>query len=87
MSEPRTREELEEAKSEAIEEAGLQKEREFLLKALGRNQWSVVMAAREANMPVTEFQKIMKKHHIDGKVGSTWDPSKNNGYTCTGGAS
>ncbi len=67
MNRPKTREDLEKEKSLAAEEAVLRMEREFLLNALGRNDWQVEIAARDVNMSPEEFRKMMEKHRINGR--------------------
>ena len=67
MNGPRTREELEKEKSFLAETVAFRMEREFLLNALGRNNWQVDMAARDVHMSPEEFRKMMEKHHINGR--------------------
>ena len=67
MNGPKTKEELEREKAEVEMETSLRIEREFLLNALGRNRWEIVMAARDVNMSSMEFRNLMKKHQISGR--------------------
>jgi transcriptional regulator with GAF, ATPase, and Fis domain len=68
MSDIQAADEFEREKQELTGEVGIRLEREFILNALGRNDWVVELAAREANMSVRGFRELMSKHQINGEV-------------------
>jgi DNA-binding NtrC family response regulator/tetratricopeptide (TPR) repeat protein len=61
---PRTYQDLLRSKKEARSLAVQRLEREFLLRALTRNNWNVSRAAQETNMDRRQFHGMMKQHAI-----------------------
>jgi DNA-binding NtrC family response regulator len=50
------------------EEAVVPLERAFLLKALDRNDWNITRAAEEVGMQRSNFQSMLKKQGISGRL-------------------
>ncbi|MBC8870837.1 MAG: sigma-54-dependent Fis family transcriptional regulator [Planctomycetes bacterium] len=61
---PKTGQELKNRKKELREKSVEQVERQFVIEALNRNDWSVTKAAAEVGMQRPNFQALMRKYHI-----------------------
>lgn len=61
---PRTNAELKKIKKEIRQKAVAEVEKDFILKALEKNEWNVTRAAAETGLQRTNFQSMMKKHGI-----------------------
>ncbi|MBW1763639.1 MAG: sigma-54-dependent Fis family transcriptional regulator [Deltaproteobacteria bacterium] len=61
---PSTNEELKQIKSEIRQKSVVDVEKRFVLKALVENQWNVTCASKKVGLQRSNFQKLMKKHHI-----------------------
>ena len=72
---PRTGDELKRSKKAAREKSVEAIEKAFVLEALKRNAWNVTRSAEETGMQRTNFQALMKKHHIRLR-GATGDPDE-----------
>jgi transcriptional regulator with GAF, ATPase, and Fis domain len=64
---PRTGEALKRVKQAAREKSVEHIERLFVLEALKRNGWNVTQSANETEMLRSNFQALMKKHHIHAR--------------------
>jgi len=75
---PRTGEELKRIKKAAREKSVEAIEKAFVLEALKRNAWNVTRSAEETGMQRTNFQALMKKHHIRlrGAEGAADEPDE-----------
>jgi len=72
---PRTGDELKRSKKAAREKSVEAIEKAFVLEALKRNAWNVTRSAEETGMQRTNFQALMKKHHIRLR-GANGDPDE-----------
>jgi transcriptional regulator with PAS, ATPase and Fis domain len=61
---PSTNEELKRVKKEIRQKAVMKVEKNFITNALIQNEWNVTRAAKKAGLQRTNFQALMKKHHI-----------------------
>ena len=61
---PSTNEELKRIKKEIRQKAVMKVEKNFVTNALIQNDWNVTRAARTVGLQRTNFQALMKKHHI-----------------------
>ncbi|NQT56890.1 MAG: sigma-54-dependent Fis family transcriptional regulator [Desulfobacteraceae bacterium] len=61
---PSTNEELKKLKKEVRQKAADRVEKNFLLHALGQNNWNVTRASEKVGLQRTNFQNLMKKHAI-----------------------
>ena len=61
---PRTWDELKDAKKKIKDAAAEDIERAFLLQALSRNNWNVTKTAQDTGLQRTNFQALMRKHHL-----------------------
>jgi DNA-binding NtrC family response regulator len=61
---PSTNEELKKVKKEIRQKAVNKIEKNFILNALMQNSWNVTRAAKNAGLQRTNFQALMRKHHI-----------------------
>jgi DNA-binding NtrC family response regulator len=61
---PTTNEELKEVKREIRRRAVDKVEKNFVLRALSKNDWNVTRAAKEVGLQRTNLQKLIKKHAI-----------------------
>jgi len=61
---PETNEELKKLKKDIRQKAVNKVERNFVLNALMQNDWNVTRAAEKVGLQRTNFQNLMKKHHI-----------------------
>ncbi|MCJ8502803.1 sigma-54-dependent transcriptional regulator [Desulfatitalea alkaliphila] len=61
---PATNEELVQLKKEIRSKAVLAIEKNFLLHALNENNWNITQAARQTGLKRTNFQNMMRKHHL-----------------------
>jgi len=68
---PRTGEALKRVKQAAREKSVEHIERLFVLEALKRNAWNVTQSANETEMLRSNFQALMKKHHIHARETET----------------
>jgi transcriptional regulator with PAS, ATPase and Fis domain len=68
---PTTNEELKEVKREIRRRAVDKVEKNFVLRALSKNDWNVTRAAKEVGLQRTNLQKLMKKHAIKVPTGTT----------------
>ncbi len=64
MTVPRTSQELKEQKRAVREKSVEEIERRFVLEALERHDWNVSRAATEVDMQRSNFQALMRRHHI-----------------------
>jgi DNA-binding NtrC family response regulator len=75
LSVPRTSDELKRVKKAAREKSVEEIERQFVLEALRRNDWSVTRSAEETGMQRPNFQALMKKYMIRVRDTEHGDPS------------
>jgi transcriptional regulator with PAS, ATPase and Fis domain len=61
---PETNKELKQIKKEIRQKAILKVEKNFVTNALMKNEWNVTRAAQKVGLQRTNFQALMKKHHI-----------------------
>ena len=61
---PETNDELKRVKKEIRQKAVLNVEKNFVMNALMKNNWSVTQAARKVGLQRTNFQSLMKKHQV-----------------------
>lgn len=61
---PETNKELKQIKKEIRQKAILKVEKNFITNALMKNEWNVTRAAQKVGLQRTNFQALMKKHHI-----------------------
>ncbi len=61
---PETNAELKELKKEIRQKAVRKVEKNFLLKALTQNSWNVTRAAEKVGLQRSNFQNLMRKHHL-----------------------
>jgi DNA-binding NtrC family response regulator len=64
---PRTNVELKKLKKELKLKTVEKVERDFLIHALQRSDWSVTRAAEDVGMQRTNFQSLMRKHGISAR--------------------
>ncbi len=61
---PSTNEELKRIKKEIRQKAVAKVEKNFILNALIKNDWNITRASKKVGLQRTNFQALMKKHHI-----------------------
>ncbi len=61
---PETNDDLKRIKKEIRQKAVLKVEKNFVMNALMKNDWNVTRAAQKVGLQRTNFQTLMKKHHI-----------------------
>jgi transcriptional regulator with GAF, ATPase, and Fis domain len=61
---PSTNDELKRIKKEIRQKAVAKVEKNFVMNALMKNDWNVTRAAEKVGLQRTNFQSLIKKHHI-----------------------
>ncbi|MGB5745599.1 MAG: helix-turn-helix domain-containing protein, partial [Desulfobacterales bacterium] len=61
---PSTNDELKRIKKEIRQKAVAKVEKNFVMNALMKNHWNVTRAAEKVGLQRTNFQSLIKKHHI-----------------------
>ena len=69
---PSNNEELKRVKKEIRQKAVIKVEKNFVTNALIQNDWNVTRAAQQVGLQRTNFQALMKKHHIKPPKKSTF---------------